>query len=348
MVKSYEIAGFEFEHALSNNETYMSQQGYNLFQKVKFRAKVRKVFKAAEMRLKETLEKGHCYYGPFKGEFGHMLAHSLPFLHYLYSQGVKIHYCGMELHKPLLVDASGHSIIHKWLPLRDFFSEVSPSSNATIPPEDVQEDIAAFYQEAKASGFPLWDIGDQFYYWFVHRDFVEQYGEWPRLDLNHVKENSCVVFPRSKGAKESLNNGGAWDYPKLVAMLTRHFDKVYVCGHPSQVLEIAEMPGVEMRISTDNGLMLDACKRSKAIFSQHSGVFYLPCYLQNAFYLLYKGGKSYKDIGSFQNSVRFVNSPGSDYLSNRLHFVFDYSDIENLPANEGRASLEIENSEKVK
>ena len=326
--KQYEIAGFKFNNALSNNETFVDQQGYNFIRRFLFKRKVKKLYQETERKIEEAIQKGACYYGPFKGEFGHALAHTTPFLMYLYNRGVKIHYCGMDIHLPILKDEKGESIIHRVLPLRDFFAEVSPKSNATIPPEDVLVEIDKFYAEAKSSGLPLFDIGDQFYYWFVHRELVENYGELPKIDAGVEKENSCVVFPRSKGAKQSHNNGAAWDYSKLVDILSKHYDTVYVCGHPSQVLEIEQRKGVEMRVSADNSVMLDACKRSKAIYSQHSGVFYLPCFMNIEFNLLYKGGKSYQDIGSFQNSVRFVNSLDPEYLKNRLSFIFDYPDLE--------------------
>src|SRR4051812_6344307 len=58
---------------------------------------------------KAALREKECYYGPFKGEFGHFLLHNLPFLSHLYNQGVKIHYCGMDLHRPFLVDDKGNS-----------------------------------------------------------------------------------------------------------------------------------------------------------------------------------------------------------------------------------------------
>src|SRR5205823_14480788 len=110
-----------------------------------------------------------CYYGPFKGEFGHFLAHTLPFLMYLHKKGVKIRYCGMELHKPFLVDESGKSIISEFTPLRDFFAEVPPNSNTVVPPADVQKVISEWTKEAENSRLPFWNIGDDFYYWFIHR-----------------------------------------------------------------------------------------------------------------------------------------------------------------------------------
>ena len=45
-----------------------------------------------------------CYYGPFTGEFGHLLGHNLPFISYLYSKGVKVDFCGMDIYKPFFVD----------------------------------------------------------------------------------------------------------------------------------------------------------------------------------------------------------------------------------------------------
>lgn len=137
----------------SDNENFAKQ--YKGFALLKFRLKIWLNFRKAEKRLKETLQKKECYYGPFKGEFGHFLAHNLPFLMYLRSKGVKIHYCGMALHKPFLVDDNCNSIIHDYRELRDFFSEVSPSSNNTVPPADVREEIAKWEKEAHQSGLPF-------------------------------------------------------------------------------------------------------------------------------------------------------------------------------------------------
>src|SRR5687768_14888004 len=220
---------------LSDNKDFARQ--YRGLSYLRFWFKIWRGNRAAEKRLRETLKRKMCYYGPFKGEFGHMTAHTAPFLMYLHRQGVKIVYCGMEIHKPLLVDEQKKSILHDFRPLRDFFAEVSPSGNSTVPPADVQEEIRKFEKEAESSGLPFWNIGDNFYYWFIHRNWLPE-GHTYAYDLRKAyqtkEENSVCIFPRSKGAKFSKNNGERWDYQEVIEALKPHFDKVYICGHPSQ------------------------------------------------------------------------------------------------------------------
>jgi hypothetical protein len=310
------VNGIEFYEKLSNLESYLDRSGMNPLGKFKFKKKVQKLYRKTEKKLNETIERGECYYGPFKGEFGHFLGHNLPFLMYLHSKGVKIHYCGLSLHLPFLVDESGQSILTSVHELRDFFGEVSPSSNNTVPPEDVQERIDAFSKKAEASGLPFWNIGDSFYYWFVHRPFVAD-GHTHQYDIaKHYKNregNNCAIFARSKGAKSSKNNGESWDYQKVLNILSQHFDTVFVCGHPSQSLELDPTPNTELVVTTDNAKIIQAVANSNVIISQHSGVFYLTGLLRKKFLLLYKGGKSPSDVGSLQNSLHFLNSLTNDF-----------------------------------
>ncbi|MCZ8283871.1 MAG: hypothetical protein O9353_00310 [Bacteroidia bacterium] len=103
------------------------QRSLNLFGKLHYFKIVLKAYRDINAFYKKALQEKECYYGPFKGEFGHFLLHNLPFLSHLHQQGVRIHYCGMELHKAFLVDERGNSIIHQYYPLRDFFAEVPPT-----------------------------------------------------------------------------------------------------------------------------------------------------------------------------------------------------------------------------
>src|ERR1043165_6343516 len=48
-------------------------------------------------------------------------------------------------------DENKQSIIADFRELRDFFAEVSPSSNNTVPPQDVRDEIKKWQQEAEAS-----------------------------------------------------------------------------------------------------------------------------------------------------------------------------------------------------
>lgn len=325
---SSEIDGIKFPFLFANSDAYVNFNKIRGLQKIKFRIKERIEFIKAENKLKQTLKLKKCFFGPFKGEFGNFLGHSLPFLQFLYQKGVEIHYCGLGIHKPLLVDENGKSIVSTYLELRDFFAEVSPNSNATIPPKDVGELINDFKQDAIKSGVPFWNIDDQYYYYFIHRPFIAG------LDLKLINLSkfyktkeifACTLFPRSKGAKESKNNGKEWDYNEVVKILVRYFDKVYVAGHPTQSLAIEPQDKVELRITSDNAKILEACSNSKVIISQHSGVVYLSNYFQNKFLMIYKGGEKPSDIGSLNNTLYFKKSLGN---SKNILYAFNENQIE--------------------
>jgi hypothetical protein len=295
MTKTFtsEVNGYKFPYALSDNKTYAQMAGLKGLPWLKYWVSIWLNYRKADKRLKESFEKKKCYYGPFKGEFGHFLAHTLPFLMYLHKKGVEIIYCGMDLHRPFLVDDKGNSIIKDYRPLRDFFAEVAPNSNSVIPPADVQEKIREFEDEAKASGLPFWNIGDDYYYWFIHRNWLE--GHTYLYNLTGVyttaKEKAVCIFPRNKGAKSSHNNGESWDYAKLIESIKPYFDKIYVVGHPSQSLNIPASDKVEIRVSADNRVILNACANSRLIITQHSGVNNLGEYLQKQVLIIYKGGR---------------------------------------------------------
>jgi hypothetical protein len=282
-------------------------------------------FANAWLKLWKTLRKKECYYGPFKGEFGHFLAHNLPFIAYLHSRGVKIHYCGMKLHSPFLVDEHGNSLVATYHELRDFFAEVPPRLNRAIPPADVQHEIEAFHEKAQTSGLPFWNINDEYYYWFIHRSWLLKGRHLNYPDLSKVyrtaNEKSCVLFPRSKGAASSLNNGEAWDYDELAELLSPHFDKVYITGHPSQTLAVRERGNIVLRISADNRNVLETCANASLIITQHSGAVYLADYVPAQVLLIYKGGTQ---IGSLVNTLRFR---GKRAAVKPFHYAFSTHEI---------------------
>lgn len=295
------------DSAVSDVESYIRSRNLSGVTLLKFRFRLFRERRKTRKRLAETLRLKECFYGPFKGEFGHFLAHTLPFLGYLHKHGVKIHYCGMALHKPFIVDENKKSILASYHELRDFFAEVAPDSNSAIPPPDIQNEIAEFEKHAVASGLPFWNIGDDFYYWFIHRNWLmeEPYTNGYRLDRAywpHQKENSLCIFPRSKGASFSLNNGGPWDYPELIRKISPYFDKVYICGHPSQVLRLEPSNKVELCITADNSVIIEKCSRSRLIITQHSGVNNLGEYTNTPVLIIYNGEGP---IGSMQNTIRF-------------------------------------------
>lgn len=293
----------DFTH-LSDNKYFA--RNYKGIRKLKFWLSIWLGNRKADQLMHETLKKKECYYGPFKGEYGHFLAHTLPFLSYLHRKGVKIHYCGMDIHRPLLIDESGQSIVASSHALRDFFAEVSPASNKTIPPVDVQQEIQKFEQKAGSSQLPFWNIGDESYYWFIHRNHTVTRGWMQGYHLEKYygtkRINSVVIFPRSKGAKTSKNNGGPWDYQLLAETLSPYFDKVYICGHPSQVFQLEIKGNIELCITADNAEILRRCADSNLIITQHSGVNNLGEYTDTQVLIIYNGKPP---IGSMQNTLRF-------------------------------------------
>jgi hypothetical protein len=320
------INGITFPFLFSDNETYLSQNNIKGLQRLKFNCKVFLFYLKTTFQLITALLIKKCYYGPFKGEFGHFTAHTLPFLMYLHKKGVKIHYCGMELHKAFLVDTKGASIIDTFYPLRDFFPEVSPRGNSTIPPQDVVNEIKKFESAAKKGIAPYWNIGDEFYYWFIHRHWLKK-GYVHLYDLSAFyktkEENSVCIFPRGKGAKTSHNNGEAWDYNHLISLIKPHFNKVYIVGHPSQSLAITPTDGVELRITSDNSQILEACSNSRLIITQHSGVNNLGEFVRKQVLIIYKGGSKVSDIGSMNNTLRFRK-----FLNEKIPLAFAFSEEE--------------------
>lgn len=323
------VNGIEFPAALSNNTTYTIQAGLKGFALWRFRFRVYSANIKARQELKRTIRIGKCYYGPFKGEFGHFLAHTLPFLMYLHKNRVKIVYCGMNLHRPFMVDENGNSIIAEFRELRDFFKEVSPRTNSTVPPADVQKKIEEFEAEASSSGIPFWNIGDDFYYWFIHRNWLSKSNtHYYKLDAAYrtKKENSCVILPRSKGALVTKNNGEPWNYEEVISILIPHFDKVYVCGHPSQVQELKINDSkVEIAVTTENSVLLQKMSNSRLIVTQHSGIVYAGEYTGTDILLIYKGGNKIQDIGSFNNTLHFKQQfPGRSHI----YFAFNEDEIQ--------------------
>jgi hypothetical protein len=328
MVKT--AADLTISESLSDNRHFISQ--FRGFARLKFVTKLGLGYLRAQRKLSETLKRKECFYGPFKGEFGHFLAHTLPFISFLHEQGVKIHYCGMELHRPFMKDESGSEIVASFHSLRDFFAEKSPATNRIVPPDDVQAEIRSFNRTAANSGLPFWDIDDEFYYWYIQRNWLLKgpYTHAYRLDKLYApggKENAVTVFPRSKGAKSSKNNGDPWDYQQLCENLSKYFDKVYVCGHPSQVLALEPVGNMVFCITTDNAVITEKCSKSRLIITQHSGVTYLGEYTATQVMVIYKGGQ---EIGSIGNTLRFrpyIAGKGKAELFPMV-FAFDEASVE--------------------
>ncbi len=275
-----------------------------------------------------ALKKKECYYGPFKGEFGHFLLHNLPFLTHLYKKGVKIHYCGMELHAPFLVNELGKSIIYEWTPLRDFFAEAKPMANETILPPDVEEKVKTFKKEAQNSGLPYLDISEKDMYWFVFRNW-ELEGKQDICDLSKVyaknSARTCVIFPRKKGSAFSPNNGGPWDYAAIAERVSPFFDKVYLVGHPSLSAEVETKGNIELRVSADNVDTLRYCADAQLIITQHSGAVHLGAYVHTPVLIIFNGDPPIKGL---IDTIRFRKN----LEAQPLHYAFDLMEIENFAA----------------
>jgi hypothetical protein len=316
---------------ISDVSAYIRKNNLKGIAWLKFRTKIYLYFLLTYLKLLFTIIIRKCYYGPFKGEFGHMLAHTAPFLMYLHKKGVKIVYCGMELHAPILVDNTGTSIIYDYRPLRDFFHEVQPKGNEVQPPDDVQKEIMRFEKEGRSSFYPFWNIGNAYYYFFIHRNFLNK-SNCHVYNLKSVYQSdrnikAVSVFPRSKGAKVTPNNGGPWDYQKVIDLVKPYVDMVYVIGHPAQSVAIAPQDKVEVCITADNRIVLEKCANSQLIITQHSGVVYLGDYFDIDVLVIYNGEQPIKGIG---DTIRFKQNL---HRNRELNFAFSYGEIENYLKN---------------
>jgi hypothetical protein len=300
------------------------QRTLNIFGKVHYAKIVLKAYYDIITFYHKALKEKECYYGPFKGEFGHFLLHNLPFLSHLHKQGVKIHYCGMELHRPFLVDDKGNPLVYSYLPLRDFFSEVPSSSNDTIPPNDVQIVINQFHKTAVESGKAYLNIADNNMYWFVFRNWQlkgKQY-LYPLQRIYKTKnENSCVIFPRKKGDSHTTNNGGPWDYIQIARLAARHFDKVYITGHPSMSAELQSEGNIEICVSANNRVVLEKCSNASLIITQHSGAVHIGAYTNTKVLLIFNGELPIRGLA---DTLRYrIN-----LTSENIDFAFSYNEIE--------------------
>lgn len=248
---------------------------------------------------KQALKDKVCYYGPFKGEFGHFLLHNLPYLMYLHSKKVEIHYCGMALHKPFMVDERGNSIVMSFVELRDFFAEIKPSANQNDVPGDVKQKIEKWRKQAVKSGHAFLDIDQSDYYWHGLRNWQLQ-GKQKRYDLSKVYGNertdSVVIFPRKKGGATTPNNGRAWDYMEIAECLSPLFEKVYLVGHPSLSAQVESKDNIEVKVSVDNSDTLKYCAEAKLIVTQHSGAVHLGAYVNTPVMIIFNGKPPIKGL----------------------------------------------------
>ena len=272
---------------------------------------------------KRALKEKECYYGPFKGEFGHFLLHNLPFLVHLHKKGVKIHYCGMELHKPFLIDENGDSIIHEWHALPDFFTEAKPMANETVLPPAVEGLVDDFRAKAKLSGKAFLDVAEKDMYWFVFRNWQLK-GKQDVYDLSKAfgkqEFSSCVIFPRKKGGESTPNNGGPWDYAEIAKKVSPFFDKVFLVGHPSLSADVETSGNIELKVSANNADTLKYCAEAKLIITQHSGAVHLGAYVKTPVLIIFNGVPPIKGL---IDTIRFrIN-----LSSQSLNYAFNLAEI---------------------
>ncbi|HEY1037805.1 MAG TPA: hypothetical protein VGF30_00290 [Bacteroidia bacterium] len=304
---------------------WYGQRTLNVMGKLHYMKIVTNAYKDITRFYKKALKEKECYYGPFKGEFGHFLLHNLPFLMHLYNQGVKINYCGLELHRSFLVNDKGESIIHQWFPLRDFFAETPPRANEVQPPADVQQKIDEFHTIAQKSGKAYLNIADKDMYWFVFRNWQLKKGRQYVYSLENVyknaKENSCVIFPRKKGNKTvTPNNGAPWDYIGIARLVAPYFDKVYITGHPSMSAELQSEGNIEVCLSADNKVVIEKCCNANLIITQHSGAVHIGAYTNTEVLLIFNGNPPIKGL---IDTLRFREN----LTDKPLHYAFTENEI---------------------
>lgn len=322
----YGVSDYEDGLILKNGGTTIEgiRSALNLRGRLAFDRRFRRHRREIERFHRRALAEKKCYFGPFVGEFGHFLLHNLPFLMHLHRHGVKIHYCGMGIHEPFLRDESGASIITEFHVLRDFFAEAKPEANRTRPPDDVRRDIEAFKNEARESGRPFLDISREDMYWHAFRNL--QIGKWQHVyDLSKVygggKKNSAVVFPRKKGGAYTDNNGGPWDYAEVAKVLSPHFDRVYLVGHPSLSASVASEGNIEVKVSDNNADTLKYCAEAQLIVTQHSGAVHIGGYVDTPVLIIYNGSPPIKGLFDTLRFRRFI-------ADRPLRYAFDLEGIE--------------------
>jgi hypothetical protein len=320
----------DLKYIIPNGATTVmyGQRSLNVFGKLHYLKIVLRAFFKINAFYKKALKEKECFYGPFKGEFGHFLLHTLPFLMHLHQKGVKIHYCGMALHKPFLIDEQGNSIIYQFYELRDFFAETPPHANEVNPPDDVQIEIEKFKKLAINSGKAFLDIGDKDLYWFVFRNWQLKKGRQQVYSIRNyyktAEEKSCVIFPRKKGnATVTPNNGGPWDYMEVARAVSPYFDKVYITGHPSMSADVVSEGNIVACLSTDNKVVIEKCCNANLIITQHSGAVHIGIYTNTNVLLIFNGNPPIKGL---IDTLRFRENLSKQ----KLDYAFSMTDIINF------------------
>lgn len=306
-----------------STEVWKGLRGLNLFGRAHFALIVWRSYRKLNRFYRRALKEKECYYGPFKGEFGHFLLHNLPFLAHLHQQGVKIRYCGMQLHEAFLKDEKGESLVSEWFPLRDFFAEKRPLANSVVPPDDVLAEIEKFRAAAQASGKPFLDLTDDNLYWYVFRNW-QLNGRQQRIDFRKVypvtKSKAITIFPRKKGGAVTPNNGGPWDYMEIARAVAPYVDEVFFTGHPSMSAEVKEEGNIRLRLSESNEEVIRTCLESELIITQHSGAVHMGGYTASGVLIIFNGKPPIKGLA---DTLRFRKNLSDAPLA----FAFDKEGI---------------------
>ena len=317
------------EYCEVNEATYASKgyRGLNLLGKIKFTQILLHNRKKLSRFEKEALQKKECHVGPFIGEFGNFLLHILPFLSYLNEQGIKIHYCGLELHRPFLKNEKGEDFLDSFTNLRDFFKEVKPSGNNIKGlPKDIEDTILTFIEKAKNSEAPLLDIyNDKDLYWYSFRNWqLDDRQNTYNLEkvYSEKKQDKVVIFPRKMAKEFTSNNGGSWDYNELGLKLTKYFKEVVFVGHPELSDKNAtQTDQIRYAITGDNADVLRECASAKLIITQHSGAMHVGSYVRTPVLLIFKGNPPIKGL---DDSIRFRKN----FFYNEVNIAFNEKEIE--------------------
>ena len=279
--------------------------------------------------LLQTLYFRKCYYGPFVGEFGHLLGHNLPFLAWLKDRNIEIIYCGTEVYRPLMVGDNGEEVVDFKYPIKDIFDQYSPRADKTDYPDFAKEIMAEFVEDAQNSNYPFWDLRDIHFYFIAFRMWMHWTGFVKLIDFSsksekNVKENAIAIFPRKKGISHNKNNGAPWDYEEIIRLIKPYVDKIYLVGHPAFSFNIPESPKVELVITSDNKEIAKKCIASKLIITQHSGTVYFAQYCDTPVLVIYNGEPP---IGNIAITKKVIKSLGDKHP---MSYCYSYGEIESF------------------
>lgn len=312
------------------NQATLPQKGYrglNLFGKIKFTSILLIAYIKVYLFHFNAVRKKECYIGPFVGEFGNFLLHILPYLSYLNSKGVKINYCGLEIHKPFLVDESGNSLLNKFYSVPDYFKNVKPSGNAVFNlPEEINSLIESFKLDALNRKFPFLNLSDLDLYWYVFRNWQLNnrqlvYDLSKVYNPDGIRKNQVIIFPR-KMKEYTPNNGGAIDFIEVANTLLTKFDKVIFVGHPEFVKIDQNVDNSRIEFCFDKGNLgvLKFSSSSSLIVTPHSGAMHVGGYTNTPVLMLFYGKSPVKGL---DDTIRFREN----FKCNKVDVVFSEEEL---------------------